>query len=90
MFLLVYYFKFTENGKTAELKIPNMFIKSPKSKKKDESGLSPEERASIVADTLNNKLWDECLQICETQGKKVFNNVDQIIYFLFVTSRFIP
>ncbi|XP_075990910.1 E3 ubiquitin-protein ligase UHRF1-like [Anticarsia gemmatalis] len=57
-------------------KIASIFMKSPpkkvKPKKEVESGLTAEEREAIAADTLNNKLWDECLIVCDTRGKKEF------------------
>ncbi|XP_047544031.1 E3 ubiquitin-protein ligase UHRF1-like [Vanessa atalanta] len=54
-------------------KIPSMFTKSPKSnKKKKENGLTSDEKKAIESDTLNAKLWGECLDICEKQGKKEF------------------
>ncbi|KAJ8737282.1 hypothetical protein PYW07_000553 [Mythimna separata] len=63
----------TKGIETPKFKI---FIKSPgrKSprKKEVESALSEEELAAIKADTMNCKLWDECLIVCETRGKKEF------------------
>ncbi|XP_041987386.1 E3 ubiquitin-protein ligase UHRF1-like [Aricia agestis] len=57
-------------------KIPAMFTKSPKSKEKQkgkkEMDLSVEEKDKIEADTLNSKLWTECLDVCKNQGKKEF------------------
>ncbi|KAH9643541.1 hypothetical protein HF086_016748 [Spodoptera exigua] len=63
--------KATNSPKT---NIASIFLKSPKRKspqKKDtESKLSEEEIAAIKADTLNEKLWSECLIVCEARGKK--------------------
>ncbi|CAH0703679.1 unnamed protein product [Spodoptera exigua] len=65
--------KATNSPKT---NIASIFLKSPKRKspqKKDtESKLSEEEMAAIKADTLNEKLWSECLIVCEARGKKEF------------------
>lgn len=58
-----------ENRKSV---IPSIFTKSPKNKKvKAEEPLSGEEKDSVMADTLNSKLWGDCLDVCEKQGKKV-------------------
>lgn len=40
--------------------------------KKSESVLTSEERDAIKADTLNSKLWGECLAVCDSWGKKEF------------------
>ncbi|CAH2985650.1 unnamed protein product [Chilo suppressalis] len=56
-------------------KIPSIFnIKSPKSKKeqKVDTILSTEERDAIKSDTVNAKLWEECLEVCNAKGKKEF------------------
>ncbi|XP_013184973.1 E3 ubiquitin-protein ligase UHRF1 [Amyelois transitella] len=56
-------------------KIPSMFTKSPKPKEKkpkEGDSLSAEEKEAIKADSLNNKLWTECLQVLETGGKREF------------------
>ncbi|XP_063837600.1 E3 ubiquitin-protein ligase UHRF1-like [Ostrinia nubilalis] len=57
-------------------KIPSIFnIKSPKSAKKAkdaDSGLSAEERDVVKEDSLNVKLWEECIEICDAKGKKEF------------------
>ncbi|XP_032527455.2 E3 ubiquitin-protein ligase UHRF1-like [Danaus plexippus] len=59
-----------ENRKSV---IPSIFTKSPKNKKvKAEEPLSGEEKDSVMADTLNSKLWGDCLDVCEKQGKKEF------------------
>lgn len=68
---------FTENVKTPVPKIPSMFTKSPKSKNADNTSLSPDEKAVIEADTLNEKLWDECLEVFKKQGKQVFKDFNQ-------------
>ncbi|KAG6459380.1 hypothetical protein O3G_MSEX011347 [Manduca sexta] len=51
-------------------KIASLF--SPKKAKEVESVLSAEEQEAIKADTLNSKLWGECLAVCNTRGKKEF------------------
>ncbi|XP_053623803.1 E3 ubiquitin-protein ligase UHRF1-like [Plodia interpunctella] len=55
-------------------KIPNMFAKSPKTNKgiAKEAALSPEEEGAIKGDSLNEKLWTECLQVLATGGKRDF------------------
>ncbi|KAJ2954656.1 hypothetical protein O0L34_g2952 [Tuta absoluta] len=60
--------------------IPSMF--SPKTPKKPnteqltESVLTEAEKEVIHSDTLNTKLWQECLEVCESMGKKDF--VEQV------------
>ncbi|CAB3258852.1 unnamed protein product [Arctia plantaginis] len=62
-------------------KIASIFTKSPVAKKQENgkntkseanSVLTTEEREAILADTLNSKLWNECLIVCDTRGKKEF------------------
>ncbi|CAG9782394.1 unnamed protein product [Diatraea saccharalis] len=55
-------------------KIASIFNMSPKNKKqqKVDSVLSAEEMEFVKADTLNTKLWDECLEVCNEKGKKEF------------------
>ncbi|CAG4983934.1 unnamed protein product [Parnassius apollo] len=66
-----------EKNGTPKKKIPNIFdVKSPKNKKiteeDTESALSPEEKEAVDSDTLNCKLWKECLTVCHSGGKKEF------------------
>lgn len=57
-----------------------MFTRSPRSKnKKEENVLTLDEKEAIDSDTLNSKLWGECLRVCEKQGKKV----TQGFFFMF-------
>ncbi|XP_059059747.1 E3 ubiquitin-protein ligase UHRF1-like [Achroia grisella] len=68
--------------KSPKAKISNMFTKnSPKAKDSksaqdsttETSGLlTTEEMNAIKADTLNSKLWDECLIVNEARGKREF------------------
>uniref|UniRef100_A0A2H1V1V5 SFRICE_013827 n=1 Tax=Spodoptera frugiperda TaxID=7108 RepID=A0A2H1V1V5_SPOFR len=66
----------TKATKSPKTNIASIFLKSPNRKsprKKDtESKLSEEEMAAVKADTLNEKLWSECLVVCEARGKKEF------------------
>ncbi|KAM3968509.1 E3 ubiquitin-protein ligase UHRF1 [Aphomia sociella] len=59
-----------------KVKIPSMFtMKSPKVKEqkaKEANALSAEEMEAIKADTLNAKLWEECLVVSDTRGKREF------------------
>ncbi|CAH1647903.1 unnamed protein product [Spodoptera littoralis] len=65
-----------KDPKSPKTFIASIFLKSPNRKsprKKDtESKLTEEEMAAIKADTLNDKLWNECLTVCEVRGKKEF------------------
>lgn len=48
--------------------------KSPKSVKSSRSGeniISQDEMKAIKADTVNCKLWEECLEKCKDTGKQV-------------------
>lgn len=71
--ILTCFFTILGGNAKSPVKIPAMFTKSPKSKKKEkeETDLSTEEKEVIEADTLNTKLWAECLDVCKTKGKKV-------------------
>ncbi|XP_050683115.1 E3 ubiquitin-protein ligase UHRF1-like isoform X2 [Leptidea sinapis] len=60
-------------AKSPGVKIPAMFLKSPKLKKAENiNSLSPAERDAIKADTLNYKLWEECVEVYEKKGRKEF------------------
>lgn len=68
-------FTFIFSSVPLSAKIPDMFkkaTKSPKAKETNVSGLSPEEMDIIKGDSLNTKLWTECIEICKQQGRKVF------------------
>lgn len=65
-------------------KIASIFTRSPGAKKKENgkttkseanNGLTTEEREAILADTLNSKLWNECLIVCDTRSKRVFMRI---------------
>lgn len=56
---------------TAMLNKSNEVTKSHQ--KKPEPSLSNAELEAIKADTLNSKIWGECLEIIENHGKKVIN-----------------
>lgn len=72
----------TSIGENRESNGTSIFMKSPGSKKnksidatvksEGKSELTLAEREAIQADTLNSKLWNECLVVCDTRGKKEF------------------
>lgn len=95
----MFFFSDTKDSFSPKSKIPSMFTRSPRSKnKKEENVLTLDEKEAIDSDTLNTKLWGECLRICEKQGKKViqvffsyFQNSKcgcMFIYIFFVTFLF--
>ncbi|CAF4744509.1 unnamed protein product [Pieris macdunnoughi] len=55
-------------------KIPDIFKKAARSPKSKENatGLTSEELAVIKSDSLNTKLWNECVDIYKEHGKKEF------------------
>ncbi|XP_045458310.1 E3 ubiquitin-protein ligase UHRF1-like [Melitaea cinxia] len=66
-------YQHTKESFSPKSKIPSMFTRSPRSKnKKEENVLTLDEKEAIDSDTLNSKLWGECLRVCEKQGKKEF------------------
>lgn len=55
-------------------KIPSMFAgrKSTKPALEEvQNALTDAERDAIKDDALNKKLWEECLEVCRSGGKKV-------------------
>ncbi|XP_072931393.1 E3 ubiquitin-protein ligase UHRF1-like [Epargyreus clarus] len=70
----------SQNTKIADM-IKNQKSKSPKdksplkseqSKENSNSALGADEIGAIKADTINSKLWDECLEVCERKTKQDF------------------
>ncbi|KPJ15503.1 E3 ubiquitin-protein ligase UHRF1 [Papilio machaon] len=61
--------------KSPKKKMANIFnVKNPNTKntKINSNLLTPEEQEAIESDTLNSKLWKECLSVCHESGKKEF------------------
>ncbi|XP_014357936.2 E3 ubiquitin-protein ligase UHRF1 [Papilio machaon] len=61
--------------KSPKKKMATIFnVKSPNTKntKINSNLLTPEEQEAIESDTLNSKLWKECLSVCHESGKKEF------------------
>lgn len=55
-------------------KIPSMFAGRKSTKQspvKVDNALTDAETLAIKDDALNKKLWEECLEVCRSNGKKV-------------------